>query len=1447
MAAVEVLRQLQVPLGGVCDSQRGATPLMVAARRGSLQLATVLLQESKVNAQDRRGYTALMHACAAGHEAIVQLLLSFHADTTIQSSGGLTALHLAAAAGHEHIALPLLQHWTRIDSLTTRTTSVLHCAAIGGCTQVATQFLQSHPTASVTDADPQALTPVFLSHAFGHAAVLHTLVQHWRTHKEASPQEGDTGDSQSLRCLQGDSRLWRYSWLSATLTLNQQFAPSSSSANSNKPSANLTLRPGEQLYTATTRRFRKSRSQLLWCVRTGNVVGVRVLSDFDVVDDCFALHLAAEQGLVDMVQLLLALHMSDPTLEDRKGRTALERAIAAGKEKTAMLLVQNMKPSIDCFAKRNSNGLNLFHVICAAKQCPHLIAGIVSETTGDPQKASAVLEAMKAPDAAGITPFEYSLLFGNAGTALRFAYAIHQLGVQTRNQVSIPVSSALLCAMSVLSPAVRTLLFDILGVSEVATAVGFEARRDKTFRATFHRLSFPDVRVIGIQQLRDDTFLSTRADELFTVDHERAVFKSVVQQLDLHFRLKFCVETIRHLPEPEQVALLQRLTTSPLLGRYVDLTSQGVPLASVELGLANNRANVCCSLSDNGTIVDHFALGKGTLITSPLPEELLQRATLPTQQQSAANDTLAAALKSAADNLNLLPHPLLHTLRVIVDWGTGENAPTPPQRLKATELLLSFCGVLALDKSQPFYRSLEEELYSITDENINAVASVPSVARSVSFIFTKGFQGESTKEELGAPQSKNLRAAAHRDNNHLDIQVPFSTTCVGRVEDALLPLQIVVRRDSALLRIHRIRDAFLEQIRGIFAEELHFKLELESTEVQTLPLALLEQCLSDLAAELRDVTLVRGRHQKDRNKARSEEWEAGGHQLEATTNGETCLALKSSAIIRLSVKSVRAVTVVFTTKRDAQMKRTGPKLLLYFTSELAPSRDDIRTSLRRDSALMESAALKDYLSPLVVDMCQRLNAYIPNATLVVDLPSITAVKDPEDLLSALAVLCAERSKYVLQTIAKGLSIGWDGRLGTILRRHVRHVDVVLTTQPTSSLALLADTGHILYSASLLCAQYHNSLRGLLSSETIASLALIQLSPIEKEIPKLLETKAAMPYWCRVYGGHTRAVVAGQKSCHFVIAAYNVLNRRCQAGGEMFDVQGASNLRLRDLGDGSYRVHFSAPEKAGRMRIQVALRGQPLPRSPLNIAVWPGPCRVSRTSLECPFDMGVANTVVTCFVAARDEYGNELKTSPGSDFTISIPRSTGAHDGMYEAVSVSDLHNGRFELRLRLNQAGHSAIAVRVAYKNQAQVLMKEIDVISPEQFEKILKLRCRKTIRMASSPSDMVFKRNQERVKLFFRKTVRDSERQRHQREVAEVFGEQQKGKQQKRQFPHGTFRGFHWTGEEFVRREGGNTKKNASPPAAQGSPAIPSPQRRRSRRQAKTKKGTATAAAVKK
>ena len=98
----------------VCVASAAQDPnvrLRDLATSGQTEAIRALLSDSEqfVDSTDEAGWTALMHAATAGHEAVVRLLLEAGADVHLRNVAQDTALHLAAQRGRTEAARLILE------------------------------------------------------------------------------------------------------------------------------------------------------------------------------------------------------------------------------------------------------------------------------------------------------------------------------------------------------------------------------------------------------------------------------------------------------------------------------------------------------------------------------------------------------------------------------------------------------------------------------------------------------------------------------------------------------------------------------------------------------------------------------------------------------------------------------------------------------------------------------------------------------------------------------------------------------------------------------------------------------------------------------------------------------------------------------------------------------------------------------------------------------------------------------------------------------------------------------------------------------------------------------------------------------------------------------------------------------------------------------------------
>ena len=92
------------------DPETGLDCLAATARVGNLEVAQLLLKRAGLKLD-----SALLQAVEAGHEAVLDLLLSHGADLGVRDERGRSLLHIVASLGHCSILRRLLEARTDLD------------------------------------------------------------------------------------------------------------------------------------------------------------------------------------------------------------------------------------------------------------------------------------------------------------------------------------------------------------------------------------------------------------------------------------------------------------------------------------------------------------------------------------------------------------------------------------------------------------------------------------------------------------------------------------------------------------------------------------------------------------------------------------------------------------------------------------------------------------------------------------------------------------------------------------------------------------------------------------------------------------------------------------------------------------------------------------------------------------------------------------------------------------------------------------------------------------------------------------------------------------------------------------------------------------------------------------------------------------------------------------
>ncbi len=210
---------------------RAWPPLCWAVKSGRENLVNVLLAGGvEPDQKDSWGWTPLMRAAAAGHEAIAaRLIATDKVKLDARDVRERTPLALAATGGHSSVVkLLLATHLVQVNASDDLSRTPLSWAAIGGHAEVV-GFLLAVDGVEPDGADNDGNTPLLLAAENGHDAVVERLLSHPavepnkknRNHETALLKAKLRGDSGMVSLLKAHSKTSVVEWTEETFTFSE--------------------------------------------------------------------------------------------------------------------------------------------------------------------------------------------------------------------------------------------------------------------------------------------------------------------------------------------------------------------------------------------------------------------------------------------------------------------------------------------------------------------------------------------------------------------------------------------------------------------------------------------------------------------------------------------------------------------------------------------------------------------------------------------------------------------------------------------------------------------------------------------------------------------------------------------------------------------------------------------------------------------------------------------------------------------------------------------------------------------------------------------------------------------------------------------------------------------------------------------------------------------------
>eukprot|EP00934_Nitzschia_sp_Nitz4_P000144 Nitzschia sp. Nitz4//scaffold23_size168460//114408//117133//NITZ4_002234-RA/size168460-snap-gene-0.165-mRNA-1//-1//CDS//3329543680//144//frame0 len=293
--------------------QTGLTPLMNAAENGSVEVMKLLVEqaedESYVNLMSSSGFSAVIVAAAHGHVDAIKYLVEAGCDVNAGHENKVTALMYAAASGHVDAMKALIQEGKAdLELKHTNGGTALLEACTAGKVDAVKLLVESGASFDFTDAD--GVTPLMAAASVGSVETQTFLLEQLKAKMSADQ-------------LTTHVNLFSNSGGSAVM-----FA----AAGGHVECAKALLDLGADI-KAVAQAKPGYAEKLQQMIETGQVV-----EEEPHVDGVTALHVAAQGGYLEMVQLLLAAG-ADVSIKDAADRTPLVMAIAGNHEEVAKALV----------------------------------------------------------------------------------------------------------------------------------------------------------------------------------------------------------------------------------------------------------------------------------------------------------------------------------------------------------------------------------------------------------------------------------------------------------------------------------------------------------------------------------------------------------------------------------------------------------------------------------------------------------------------------------------------------------------------------------------------------------------------------------------------------------------------------------------------------------------------------------------------------------------------------------------------------------------------------------------------------------------------------------------------------------------------------------------------------------------------------------------------------
>lgn len=163
------------------ETIEGAPPLWAASAAGHLHVVKALLEHGAVvNSTTLTNSTPLRAACFDGHLEIVKFLVEHKADIEVANRHGHTCLMISCYKGHKDIAQYLLENGADVNRKSVKGNTALHDCAESGSLEIMKMLLDY---GAKMEKDGYSMTPLLSASVTGHTNIVDFLIEYKQTSK----------------------------------------------------------------------------------------------------------------------------------------------------------------------------------------------------------------------------------------------------------------------------------------------------------------------------------------------------------------------------------------------------------------------------------------------------------------------------------------------------------------------------------------------------------------------------------------------------------------------------------------------------------------------------------------------------------------------------------------------------------------------------------------------------------------------------------------------------------------------------------------------------------------------------------------------------------------------------------------------------------------------------------------------------------------------------------------------------------------------------------------------------------------------------------------------------------------------------------------------------------------------------------------------------------------